>query len=175
MDGFEEIYVIATTPTANTFTIVNISAPFVPFSGVYLGGSNIGVVSNTIAISKQWNPYVTQDRNVYLAKIDFGVEATAYGQVTIDYQVSSSTRDTLNEAIQSGTILGTGVLETFPYPGEQDRDRLWHPVYFQADGQCVQITIRMSDAQITNPLIAYSDLQIEGMALYTMKTSSRLQ
>ena len=77
-------------------------------------------------------------------------------------------------------IMGTSVLETSPYPAylyplEQSQDRLWHPIYFQTDGECIQINIYMSPQQICNPDIAFSDFEIEGMVLHTQPVSYRLQ
>jgi len=74
--------------------------------------------------------------------------------------------------------MGNGVLETRPYalyPFEQVQDRLWHPVYFQTDGQTIQIFIYMSEDQITDTSIAWSDFELEGLVLHTMPTSARLQ
>ncbi len=78
----------------------------------------------------------------------------------------------------TNTIMGNGILETSPYatvPLESLQTRLWHPIYFQTDGECVQISIFLSDAQIKDNIIAFSDFQLEGMVLHTMPTSQRLQ
>jgi len=171
------IYSVVTTPTANTFTIQNTNLPLTLWTGVYQGGGTLAFTSNIQVVSKQWNPYVTQDRNIFLSKIDFSVKSTESGQVTVDYLVGSGEQLQINQARQSGTLIGTGVLETFPYPSvpsETGQDRLWHPVYFQGDAQCIQIVINMTDVQIRNPDISEEDIQIEAMTLYTMPTSSRL-
>ncbi len=88
----------------------------------------------------------------------------------------------VQEAQDTGTLLGTNVLETFPATGlEQEQDRTWHPVYFQSDGEAIQIAIYMKDdldlamSQIRQRNIAFSDFQLEGMVLYTMATTDRLQ
>src|ERR1700679_380001 len=172
------IYEVGSTPSSSTVTIFNPTDPLVPWTGTYLGGGTVSLVSNYNVVSKQWNPYVTQDRNVYLSKIDFGVQATDNGEVQVDYFVSSSSFNQTRESVQSNTIVGTGVLETHPYPNvprEEEQERLWHPVYFRGDGECIQIRISMNAVQISNPLIAFEDFRIEGMTLYTMPTSSRLQ
>ena len=74
----------------------------------------------------------------------------------------------------------TGVLETFPYnpayyPLEQQQTRLWHPLYFQSDGECIQLFMYFTDEQIRDPNIAFSDFELEGMILHTQATASRLE
>lgn len=174
--------------TANTITV----HPALP-AGTYTGGGTAALVSNIAIQSKQWNPYVSQDRNFYLAKIDFAVERTDLGEVTVLVSTNSTSLDLFEAGLPagSGAAVSTGALETHAYfvlplvvrpdgeflqdPYEEKQDRLWHPIYFQSDGQCVQILINMSPAQLLNDEIAWSDFQLEGMALYTVATSSRQQ
>lgn len=161
----------------NTFSII-LPAPITP-TGTYTGGGTLALVSNVNIISKQWNPYIDQGTNVYLAKIDFGVSKTISGQVTVDYYPSATTLSMITEGISTNAIMGNGVLETSPYdptiyPLETLQDRLWHPIYFQTLGTCVQIRIYMVPSQMMSTAIAWSDFVIQGLVLYT-QTSGRLQ
>lgn len=167
---------------ANHVTIGDINYPLT-MTGSYVGGGVAGRVSNLGILSKRWNPYIDKDRNVYIQRIDFGVTKTTAGQVTVDYFPSGTELSMLSEGNNTGTgthaNMGTGVLETSPYdptiyPLEQVQQLLWHPVYFQSDGQTIQIFISMTPQQITNPAIAYSDFVLEGMVLYTQPTTARL-
>jgi hypothetical protein len=150
-------------------------------TGTYTGGGVSARVSNINFLSKQWNPYVKDGYNLYLAKIDFGVKKTSSGAITIDYYPSATELSMIDQGGPTGTncLTGNNVLETFPYnpaiyPLEQSQERLWHPIYFQSDGECIQLSVYMSDMQMLNPSIAWSDFQLEGLILHTMKTSSRL-
>ncbi len=168
------IYEVIAIIDANT---VNIWAPDV--SGTYLGGGNSARVSNIQILSKQWNPYVNKDRNVFLQRIDFGVTKTQNGQITVDYYPSATEMSLIDEGGPSGTnsMLGNNILETSPYalaPLEQMQERLWHPVYFQSDGTCIQIYIYLNDAQISSSAIAWSFFEIQGMILYVQPTTTRL-
>lgn len=152
----------------------------VQITGAYEGGGTIARVSNIGILSKQWNPYVDKGRDVYIARIDFGVSATSDGEVTVDYYPSSTYLSMLDEGGVNGTnaLMGNGTLETSPYPSvplESLQTRLWHPLYFQTDGECVQIFIYLTDTQIKDTIIAFSDFQLEGLVLHTMPTSQRLQ
>ncbi len=167
------IYQVYSVVDANTITIV---APDI--TGTYTGGGTITRVSNINFLSKQWNPYVEKDRNVYVQRIDFGVLSTAAGQITVDYFPSSTALSMLYEGAQTGALMGTGVLETSPYlsvPLEQQQTRLWHPLYFQSDGECIQLSFYFSDAQIRNPAIAWDDFELEGLILYCQSTTYRMQ
>jgi hypothetical protein len=149
-------------------------------AGTYQGGGTIARVSNVYVLSKQWNPYVNSGSDVYLAKIDFGVTRTQNGKVLVDYFPSASSLSMVTDGTATGTIMGNNVLETYPYdpaiyPFEQVQQRLWHPIYFQSGGESIQIAISMNDEQMRDPLVAYSDFQIEGMVLFTQPTSNRLE
>jgi len=158
---------------------VQVNAPDV--SGVYLGGGNSARISNIMILSKQWNPYLDKDRNVYLAKIDFGVTKTENGEITVDYFPSATNLSMIGQGGVSGTgaLMGTNILETRPYsatfaPLEQMQERLWHPVYFQTEGTCIQIYIHFNDRQMSDSAIAWDFFEIQGLVLYVMPTSSRL-
>lgn len=159
--------------TQNTITFNGIL-----FSGTYTGGGTVAKVSNIVIRSKQWNPYVTQDKNVFLAKIDFCVARTQSGQITVDYFPSSSEISLVDDGIDTEAIVGNNILETSAYPSitlEQFQERLWHPIYFQGEGEFIQLQMYMSDTQMKTRSIAWSDFQLEGMSLFTMPISNRMQ
>jgi hypothetical protein len=170
------VYLVQSIPNLNTLVVSN--NPYNPVTGAYLGGGTMALVSWINIASKQWNPYVDQDRNVYLAKIDFAVQKTTYGQITVDYSVSSTSLSMISMGTANGSIMGSNILETTPYAlstFEQYQDRLWHPIYFQGDGECVQINMYLSQAQMMNPQIALEDFELEAITLFTQQTSSRMQ
>ena len=163
--------------TVNTiFITVNLTGN----SSTYKGGGTGTRVSNIQIETKQINPYMQDDRNVYLHKIDFGVEKTSYGQITVDYYPSSTSVSMIQAGQASTAIMGNSVLETFAYdpfyyPLETYQDRLWHPVYFQTSGNCIQLYLYMTPAQMTNPKISLEAFELDGMILYTQATASRMQ
>lgn len=175
------IFQVLSIIDANTITVANIPLPpatFVPITGTYKGGAAATRVSNIQIATKQWNPYVSNDRNFYLSRIDFGVEATNHGEITVDYAPSSTDISIIQDGFETESIMGTGILETFPYalvPLEQFQERLWHPIYFQTDGECIQLYIYMNDIQLRDPLVSFDGFQLEGMILYTQPTAQRLQ
>lgn len=174
-DGIYQVAII----DKDTFNLINPnSPPYTDFTGTYTGNGTLTRVSNIQIQSKQWNPYVSKGRNFYLAKIDFCVLKTESGEITVDYYPSGSELSMVNAGTNTQMIMGNNVLETFPYtlyPLEQEQDRLWHPVYFQTDGEFIQINIIFTDFQIRTNDIAFSPFEIEGIILYTQPTRSRLE
>jgi hypothetical protein len=165
------------TDKENQFVI-----PSVTLTGTYTGGGTVSRVSNISIASKQWNPYLAEGRNVFLQRIDFGLEKTANGEVTVDYFPSATDLSMLNAggSLGTGANMGTGVLETraydpIYYPLEQVQNRIWHPLYFQSTGECIQILMYMNPTQITTLAIAFSDFELDSLILHTNKSSDRLQ
>lgn len=149
-----------------------------PFVGTYSGGGRAALVSNIRFRTKLLNPYVSTGRNVYLGRIDFCVQKTSAGQVSIDGYPSSSLIPIGNQVLSPGAVLGTGVLETSPYATvgfEVAQTRLWHPLYFQFEGEFIQIQLYMNNTQMTTPAIAFSEFELESMIFHCMPTSYRLQ
>jgi len=173
--GYEVIAII----DSNT---VQISDPLLTLSGAYSGGGNSARISRIAILSKQWNPYIDKDRNVFIQRIDFGVTPTVLGEVTVDYYASATELSMISEGGAAGTnsILGNNILETSPYPValaplEIFQELLWHPIYFQTDGTMIQIYIYLSNDQMENLGAAWSFFEIQGSVLYTQPTTARLQ
>jgi len=151
-------------------------APF--YTADYIGNGYIARVSRIFAQSKQWNPYQKSGRNCTINRIDFAVKKTTNGQIIVDYSPSTSQLSMIQEGTVTGAMLGSNVLETSPYPlmpFETEQVTLWHPVYFDTDGEFVQITLTLNDTQMKLPAIVYEDFWLEGLVLNTQPTSQRLQ
>lgn len=154
--------VVQSVIDANTFQV-----SIAGVTGVYAGGGTIARVSRINMATKQYNFYLEQGRNLSVSRVDFFVDKTTEGQITIDYYTSSSNQ-----------LIGSQILETTPYalyPLEQSQERLWHPVYLYAEGEFIQLVIYLSDAQMADLDIAWSDFQLHAQTYYAQLTSDRLQ
>lgn len=170
-----------TVLTADTFTIQSTYDPFTLLTPDYTGNVYFRRLPCISIYSKQWNPYVKDGRDVYVAKIDFGVVRTADGSCTIDYYASSGYDSTIYNGgtppAGTGMLLGNSQLSTAPYPTitkERNASRLWHPVYMQNEGQCIQIQIYLEASQLANLAIVDSDFVLEGLILHCTPTTARL-
>ncbi len=140
-------------------------------SGTYSGGGTIARVSNVQLTTKRFNPYITQNQNVFIQKIDFGVQKTNSGQITVDYFPSSTEVSLVQGGVASGAIMGTSILETSPYsatfyPLEQYQELLWHPLYFGSYGEYLKFSMYLNPDQMINPDISLVGFELEGMTLY---------
>lgn len=180
------IFEVTIDPTQpNTFTI-NYD-PAIPIVGVYSGAGIIARVSQINIKTKEYNFYAQQGRNAYVSRIDFMVDRTDAGEMTVNYFDSTSVSPLVQDSIANGVIVGTSVLDTFPYalyPYEATSTRLWHPVFFQAEGEVVSFQITMSDAQMTSVTVnddgsltgpTFVDFQMHAMMINSSPTTSRLQ
>lgn len=181
----------ANTPNSVTITcldnIVNFNKSM-SMTGTYTGGGTLARVSNIGILTKQYNFYTSQDKSVSIPRVDFLVDKTDNGEVTVDYLVSSTNISLVSQGVV-GVLPGTGTLETKPYdaslaPLEQFQDRLWHPVYLYAQGQCVQLQIYMSPTQMFDyditvdgmiNFVALQDVQINAMVFYASPRGNGMQ
>jgi len=169
----DAIYYVNSVIDQNTFDIIEPN-----FAGAYLGGGTISRVSNIKIQTKQYNFYSDSGRNAMINKVDFLVDKTTNGEITVDYSIASSGMSQLVQGQLNGSLLGNGVLDTKPYdlvPFEQTQTRLWHPIYPMAEGECIQLNIYFTQRQIMTVNIAYSDFEMHAMIFYASATSSRLQ
>ena len=158
--------------SGNNISVIITAAP-----GTYTGGGTLARVSKIDILTKQYNFYADKGRNAYVSKVDFLVDRTPNGEITVETYTSTSTDPLGLEAVITGSQVGTSILETTPYalvPYEASQEQLWHPVYFQADGEYVQLQFTMSDVQMTNIDIAESDFQLHAFTI-TAEPTSRLQ
>ncbi len=147
-------------------------------TGTYTGGGTYGFVSEISIMTKEFNFYREKGMNAYIEKIDFYVDSTPSGQLEVDFYVNTNAQSGMTQGLTSGSTLGTGLLDTFPYtytiPSEADQTRLWHPVYFQGDGEGIQIQLSLGPEQMLNPAIQVCDFQLHAMCISAMPTASRL-
>jgi hypothetical protein len=174
--------------TATTLNTVTIDTTHVAaLAGTYGGGGTAARVSNINILTKEFNPYRKDGKNVYINKVEFLVDRTIVnpdtalgGAVTVDALSSSSDISTIGTA-NAGVLFGEnpGVLETTPYdqlyyPKEQNQQQLWHNLVFQVDGNGIQFRFYMSPEQMINPDTSLQDFTLNAIVLYA-KPISRLQ
>jgi hypothetical protein len=166
VDAQDIIYRVYAIADENTIQLQGLAVP------AYQGGATIARVSQIDIKSTAWNPYNKQGMNVNLHKIIFGVKRTNAGEITVNYFPSQADVDFVGGGIDSGANLGSNVLETSPYDLirlEATQDLLWHSVYFQGEGNSVQIQLTWTDAQMRDIDIMSSALEIQGLILETSR------
>jgi hypothetical protein len=164
---------------ANTFNFaLNLELYTTPLTGSYTGSGLMARVSKIDIYTKEFNFYVDKGRNAYVSKIDFMVDKTSAGQLMVNYYYSTNVDSPTGESEDTGNLLGTSTLDTFAYPTipyEAASSRLWHPIYFDAEGEVVQFQIVSSDLQVQTPEISNCDFQLHALVVYAQPTTGRLQ
>lgn len=163
---------------ANTFTIAN----DVGAAGTYTGAGRISRVSKITAATKEFNFFLEQGVNNYVSYVDFLVTTTNSAQYEVNFYVSTSLRNYRADGAGNNVLLGTGTLDTYPYdtaaapiPAEAEAARVWHPVYFQADGEFIQLEITSNPEQMMDVDMQQEDFEIHAMCVNAEPTSSRFQ
>jgi hypothetical protein len=143
----------------------------------YVGGWTMARISVIDILTKQYNFYASKGRNAQVNKVNFLVDTTDEGEVTIDYFTNASDQSLVEQGSITGSQTGTSVLETYPYPlypYEATQERVWHPIYIDADGSIVQLRIYMTYAQMINKNRAFSDFQMHAMMFHAKPSSTNL-
>ena len=176
----DKIFAVLQGPTANAFTISYLDSIGSIIAGVYSGAGTISRVSRINILTKEYNFYQQDGRNAYISKVDFLVDKTAFGEIQVNYYVSSSglTMVEQSDATGTGSLVGTSVLETSPYatvPFENLAERLWHCLYFQGDGEYIQFQLILTDAQMESTEVRISPFELHALCITAQPTSQRLQ
>jgi len=154
------------TKIVDTDTI-EIVEPSFSISPTYLGGGTITRISKIDIRTKEFNFFVKEGVNQFVPRVDFLVDRTGDGEITVDTFASSSQLP-----------LQTFNLETTPYalyPLEETQDRLWHQIYPQLEGSGAQLRIYLSDEQMLDFNIIRADFQLNAFVFHALSSSSRLQ
>lgn len=171
--GLNDVIFEIQSMTDDTITVLSDVA-----TGTYTGGGTVARVSRIDIKTKQYNFYTKEGSNMFISKVDFLVDKTAHGEITIDSFPSFSDVSLLNDGNATDAILGTSILETSAYatvPLESHSTQLWHSVYLQAEGESVQLRLYLSDEQMLDTDIAFEAFELNAMLFYVAKTGNRLQ
>jgi hypothetical protein len=161
--------------SANAFSFIFDDGLGTILAGTYTGNGTLSRVSRMNIKTKEYNFYANQGRNSAVQKVDFLVDRTVGGQVFVDFYASSGVPGIVGQS--GNALLGNSILETSPYPTipfEALQERLWHPIYFQAEGEYVQFQITMTTAQMINNSVRFADFQLHAIIVVAQPTSQRL-
>ena len=160
-------YQVKSVTSVDQFTINDdIDNPY--FVGTYTGGGTIGRVSQVNISTKQYNFYQKQGRQFTINKVDFLVDKTTSGAITVDTYINTA----------PDVSVGSNNLQTSPYTLltlEQTQDQLWHTIYPSAQGSYIQLNLYFNDTQMGSANVTQSDFQLHALCFTANATSFRLQ
>lgn len=128
--------------------------------GNYEGLGTVTRVSRIDILTKQYNFYNQSGDNLTIPRVDFLVDKTENGEITVDYFTSTASLGMLSEGSQSGSLVDNGILVTTPeplVPLEAFQKQFWHSIYLHAEGETIQLRIFLSRDQMTKRILVSED------------------
>jgi len=159
----DQIFTVDSVVDSDTITLDTV------FAGTYTGNGKLRRVSNMSIKSKQWNPGTPVGIQQRMPYMDFLVDRTNAGEVSIDYFTNFDDSSSVQSEAQAGVLLGSNVLSTAPVSSlgqDPAGERQWHRYFLQSEGSTIQIEIFLSDTQMRDFEIAGSDFQLNATLLY---------
>ncbi len=163
----DKIFPVYEINSANIFSLGPVSFT------AYICGGTLTRVSRIDILTKQYNFYMDKSSNMHISQVDFLVDKTTAGEITVDYSTDSTSLSMATEEVTTSCSLGSPVLETSPYalrPIEAAQERLWHAKYLQGDGNCIQLRLYLTDAQMQDIPTVSADFQWHGSTYYVQPT-----
>lgn len=139
------------------------------FAGTYTGGGYLTRVSQIDILSKQWNPGTPFGSQFRIGYLDFLLDRTSDGEISVDYLLDSTSGTSVQDQVASGQLLGSNVVYTRPEDGatyQPNQVYIWHRYYIQTESQFLQIRIFLSDVQMRDEDISETWFQLQSMILY---------
>lgn len=139
------------------------------FTGTYTGGGQLTRISPINIFTKQFNPGTPVGQQFRFPYIDFLLEATAEGEVSVNYFLDTETGDSAEDQAAADVLLGDVALFTRPESSLGDQTgqvRIWHRFYLQSLGTFIQLRVFLSDSQIRDLSISHSDFELDAMLIY---------
>ncbi len=134
-----QIFKVLTTPTANTFTLVDANNLPVQNINYTVPTSKIVIVDNFDILTKNLNPFYTQGRSMRLGHADFYFDVAPTCIVTVNlYQNDNHALPIETHQIDLNDVY------------DLENDKFWRRVYFQSQGQFLSMEVKFSDNTITN-------------------------
>lgn len=139
------------------------------FTGTYSGGGKLSRISNLRILSKQFNPGTPVGQQFRIPYIDFLLNRTTEGELSVNYLIDTSSGDAIQDQDPSDTLLGSNVLYTKVEDNQSfqvNQQQIWHRYYIQSQSQFLQLLFFMSDTQMRDKDISQSDFELHAMILY---------
>lgn len=140
------------------------------FSGTYTGGGSLTTIRPINITSKQYNPGTPIGQQFRIPYIDFLVESTVDGEISLEYFLDSASGDSVRTEEASNTLLGEDILLTRPNnplgTGPTGDVRIWQRYFIQTQAAFLQLRFFLNDSQTRDLSIAHSDFELDAMLLW---------
>lgn len=133
-------------------------------------GDMVRRVSNWYLKTKQFNPGTQVGLKFGFPHIDFLLDVTDNGEMTVDYIVNAGQGSNLSQIAVQDTFYGNMDLWSKPEMIDDwtmiEQEYAWHRYFPQAQGSFIQLIITMSDRQMRDWDIASEEFVLHAIILY---------
>lgn len=146
--------------------------------GEYLGGGVMTPINNINIWTKRFSPFFDAGQQVRLGYVDFFLDRTAEGEVTVNVYNNENGNIPLNQPETNPSVLGENVVLTRPengIPFQTQQDKIWHRLFTPCLAQNFQIQITMDDEQMFQENISNADFVMHAMTLYLSANARMVQ
>lgn len=154
--------------TTNIFDNVTLNA-----GGTYLGGGQLTVLNNINIFTKRFSPYYEQGSQARLGYVDFFLEKTESGEVSVNLFINENSNISINDpsSFSNDGILGDNIVLTRPenltlIPFQDNQEKIWHRMFVHSISQNFQLQITFDDAQMSDEEINSSDFVLHAMTFH---------
>lgn len=138
----------------------------VDITGTYIGAGQITRVDNFRVKSKAFN-MIDQGSKNFLGHIDFLCNVTDDGEFKCDVYADYDQSSPVNTGDDG--FFNTVVPTTVSNFGMQNKDKEWQRFFCPVDAQFFTFEMLFSDAQMANPLISGSEIEIDAFIIWSEK------
>lgn len=143
------------------------------FAGSYDGGGKITRISNIGIKTKQFNPGTPIGQQTKFAYVDFLIDRTPNGEVTLEYLIDTDSASIFGDDLDPGTLLGDSRLFTKPETnqiGQPKQQQIWHRYYVQAQSSFIQLFIFMNVDQMKDLTMSQQPFTLHAFIIYVAPT-----
>lgn len=137
-------------------------------TAVYIGGGEAALLPVMDIVTKDFNPFSPQGKQVFMSYVDLLTDATETAQVTINLYANASF------AINGNVLVGNTEQETFtPYPyyptntgSDPLSDYAWHRFYATLTGQFIRVELTYDDELMNTLSTHQQEFTLNAMAFW---------
>ena len=148
----------------------------------YLGGGKLTVLNNINILTKRFSPFYTEGSQVRLGYVDFFLEKTENGELTVNLFVNENSNISINDpsSFSNTGLLGDNIVLTRPdnltlIPFQANQEKIWHRLYAYSLTQNFQLQLTLDDAQMSSEDVNSSDVILHAMTLYITDNTRLIQ
>lgn len=134
-------------------------------TGTYIGNGTATLLPKMDIITKDFNPFIMEGKQIKLSYIDFLTDETSTGQVSINIFADTTTKESGNLTIGQKE-LQTQSNSLFPI---QNSDIIWNRFFSSVFGQFIATQITYDDDQMNDRSILDEPFTLSAMILWVKK------